>query len=227
MNKSGVTFFFIIEKGVTFLLSPKEKLFVDAFQKKLIDEPDVFDLDLSLVNSFILWSDATIKNDYENRKPILSISNNLKRKCAYIITKKPDDEELVRACADTIWKLRLFEAQNRQLDSYLLYLEKNRVPSEKFYQPKRKQFWKIGIVQALQEMLDDTLDLLTISMPPGTGKGQRYDDEILTPAGFKKFRNLRIGDKVISGTGNVANVVGMFPKPKMPVYELHLTMVQR
>lgn len=152
------------------MLSPKEKLFVDAFQKKLIDEPDVFDLDLSLVNSFILWSDATIKNDYENRKPILSISNNLKRKCAYIITKKPDDEELVRACADTIWKLRLFEAQNRQLDSYLLYLEKNREPKDKFYQPKRKQFWKIGIIQALQAMIDDDLDLLCISMPPGTGK---------------------------------------------------------
>lgn len=152
------------------MLSPKEKLFVDAFQKKLIDEPDVFDLDLSLVNSFILWSDATIKNDYENRKPILSISNNLKRKCAYIITKKPDDEELVRACADTIWKLRLFEAQNMQFDSYLLYLEKNREPKDKFYQPKRKQFWKMGLIQALQMMIDDELDVLAMSIIPGGGK---------------------------------------------------------
>jgi len=68
------------------------------------------------------------------------------------------------------WKAMLFEAQNRVLDSYLLYLEKNREAEDKFYEPKREQFLKIEIIQALQDMLDDKLDLLTISLPPGTGK---------------------------------------------------------
>lgn len=152
------------------MLTAQDKLFAEAFHQKLILEPDAFDLDTSLISSFILWGNEVIRNDYENRKPVLEISNNIKRKCAYILTHEKHNKDLIRESADTIWNLRLFEAQNRQLDSYLLYLEKNREPKDKFYQPKRMQFLKLGLIQALQDMLDDKLDLLTISMPPGTGK---------------------------------------------------------
>ena len=64
----------------------------------------------------------------------------------------------------------LYEAQHKVLDSYLLYIEKNRLPKDRFYLPRRKCFLKIGIVQSLQDMLDDKLDILSISLPPGTGK---------------------------------------------------------
>ena len=151
------------------MLSEKEKLFVDAFQQKLLNEPDPMDLDTGLIQQFILFGHQVIGNNYDNRVPILTISNYLKRKCQYIISNT-DKKTRQKAAVKTIWDLRLFEAQNRQFDSYLLYLEKRRDPKEKFYQPKRKQFWKVGIIQALQDMLDDKLDLLTISMPPGTGK---------------------------------------------------------
>ena len=62
------------------------------------------------------------------------------------------------------------EAQNRILDSYFLYLEKNREPNERFYMPKRKQFAKFGLIDAYQGALDDLYDIICISMPPGTGK---------------------------------------------------------
>lgn len=62
------------------------------------------------------------------------------------------------------------EAQNKVLDSYLRYLERKREPKDRYYEPKRKQFLKIGLIQALQDMLDDKLDILSISMPPGSGK---------------------------------------------------------
>lgn len=68
------------------------------------------------------------------------------------------------------WKLLLFEARNRQVDSYFLYLEKNRDPDKKFYEPRREQFLKFGIPQGMQDLIDDNIDLLTISMSPGTGK---------------------------------------------------------
>lgn len=55
-------------------------------------------------------------------------------------------------------------------DSYMLYLEKNREYSRKFYEPRRKCLLKTGIIQALQDLLDDKLDILSISMPPSTGK---------------------------------------------------------
>lgn len=67
-------------------------------------------------------------------------------------------------------RILLILARNRDFDSYLLYLEKNRIHRDRFYLPKRKHFLKIGIIQSLQDMIDDKLDILTISMPPSTQK---------------------------------------------------------
>jgi len=53
-------------------------------------------------------------------------------------------------------------------DSYLLYLEWNREPSKKFYVPRRRILKQV--VDALQDLADDELDLLAISLPPGSGK---------------------------------------------------------
>lgn len=55
-------------------------------------------------------------------------------------------------------------------DSYLLYLEKNRDYTRKFYEPRRKCLLKTGIIEGLQDLADDKLDILSISMPPSTGK---------------------------------------------------------
>lgn len=67
------------------------------------------------------------------------------------------------------WQTMLFEAPYR-FESYLLYLEKNREESEKFYEPKKDQLNKHGLIQAMQDLEDDKLDRLCISMPPGTQK---------------------------------------------------------
>lgn len=71
---------------------------------------------------------------------------------------------------DKWYSVLKLEAQNMILDSYFRYLEKKRDPKDRFYEPKRKQYIKIGLVQAVQDMLDGKLDILSISMPPGTGK---------------------------------------------------------
>lgn len=68
------------------------------------------------------------------------------------------------------WKAVLFLAQNKDLDSYLLYLERYRDPENRFYLPRRNQLRKLGLVQAMQDLIDDKLDILTISCPPGVGK---------------------------------------------------------
>ena len=62
-----------------------------------------------------------------------------------------------------------YEAQHL-FHSYLLYLEKNREEEEKFYLPKMEQLNKHGLIQAMQDLEDDKLDILSISMPPGTQK---------------------------------------------------------
>lgn len=62
----------------------------------------------------------------------------------------------------------LLAAAPFDFESYLLYVEWEREPDKKFYVPRREVMHPV--VQAMQDLIDDRLDLLTISMPPGTGK---------------------------------------------------------
>jgi hypothetical protein len=71
---------------------------------------------------------------------------------------------------DKFYEPVLLEAQNKCVDSYFRYLEKKREPRERFYMPRQKQFMKIGLVDALQGMIDDKYDILCISLIPGAGK---------------------------------------------------------
>lgn len=71
---------------------------------------------------------------------------------------------------NTYYDILLCEAQNQVFDSYLLYLERNREPKERFYAPKRPQFQKFGLIEAYQGTIDDIYDVVCVSMPPGTGK---------------------------------------------------------
>lgn len=64
----------------------------------------------------------------------------------------------------------LLEAQNKVVDSGFRYLERKREPKERFYMPRRKQFLKIGLTDALQGMIDDKYDILCMSLIPGAGK---------------------------------------------------------
>ena len=71
---------------------------------------------------------------------------------------------------DKYYEILLIEAQNKIVDSFFRYIEKKREPKERFYMPRRRQFLKIGLVDALQGLIDDKYDILCISLPPGTGK---------------------------------------------------------
>lgn len=53
-------------------------------------------------------------------------------------------------------------------DSYCLYLEFNREPDKKFYQPRRK-FLRV-LVEDLQDLSEGKIDFLGISLPPRVGK---------------------------------------------------------
>lgn len=68
------------------------------------------------------------------------------------------------------YEVLLLEAQNKMVDSYFQYIEKKREPKDRFYMPRRKQLIKIGLVDALQGMIDDKYDILCVSLVPGAGK---------------------------------------------------------
>ena len=76
---------------------------------------------------------------------------------------------------DLYWQFLLMEAQNYQVDSGLLYLEKNRIPKERFYEPRRNVFLQHNIIGSLQDLMDDKLDIFALSVPPGCGKSTLED----------------------------------------------------
>lgn len=59
-------------------------------------------------------------------------------------------------------------AAPKDFDSYLIYLEWNRKPEERFYLPRRRCL--LPLVSVLQDLVDDKLDELFWSQPPRTGK---------------------------------------------------------
>ena len=64
-------------------------------------------------------------------------------------------------------KTLLFDAPH-YFDEYLLYIEINRKPQDRFYQPRRRVLKKV--VDAIQRLVDNNLDELFVSMAPRVGK---------------------------------------------------------
>lgn len=120
-----------------------------------------------------------IKAEPENMKhytamySVLSSMNNcaekwrcsevLKRYCTerIIQNKSKDASSLFKA-------VLLLEAQGLRLDSYMQYIELQREPEKRFWIPRRKQLEPV--CRAMQKLVDGELDILSISLPPGTGK---------------------------------------------------------
>ena len=114
---------------------------------------DLFDLCLNIY-----------QKDKNDIKYCLKVSGYIKKQAEYMSLKTalPEFESL-------FWEVLLFEAPHL-FDSYLIYLEKNRLEKDRFYLPKRRHFIKHGIIQAAQDLEDDVVDIVSISMPPGTQK---------------------------------------------------------
>ena len=136
-------------------------------------------------------------------------SGELRSVCASMMGKMKTGEDVAKVY-DIISRTYLFEAKD-VFDSYCIYLEWNRAPEKKFYQPRRKVLR--AVANALQDLADDRLDLLAISMPPGCGKtalaifyltwlaGRNPDEPMLTGSHSNSFVRgvydecLRIFDK--------------------------------
>ena len=104
-------------------------------------------------------------------------------------TKK--DEELVR----DIW-VHAYDTKARQGDfeSFCIAMEWNRPINKQFYLPRARLLKKHGVIQAIQDLIDDKLDLLVLNLPPRIGKttvglflqtllGGMFPDESILSAG--------------------------------------------
>lgn len=115
----------------------------------------------------------SIKCDYETLKEYDSACEYAKEiidllshnKIQHKDTKK--DEELIR----DIW-VHAYDTRARQGDyeAFCIAMEWNRPIEDQYYLPRARLLKKYGIVQAVQDLIDDKLDLLVINMPPRTAK---------------------------------------------------------
>nr|DAH82964.1 MAG TPA: Terminase [Caudoviricetes sp.] len=120
-----------------------------------------------------------IKAEPENMKhytalySVLSSMNNCAEKWRYSETlKRYCTERIIQnksKDASSLFKaVLLLEAQGLRLDSYMQYIEIQREPEKRFWIPRRKQLEPV--CRAMQKLVDGELDILSISLPPGTGK---------------------------------------------------------
>ena len=56
----------------------------------------------------------------------------------------------------------------------------------------------------------------------GVGKAQPMDSNVLTPAGFIKMKDVKVGTKVFTSSGAVAYVSGVYPQGVRSIYEIEL-----
>lgn len=140
-----------------------QKIINDGLKNK-VNQRDCLDLLLNMREDF------SFSENKEVRDYAMKISKYAHEMAAYMAAQTGSGE-----FDDLYWKYLLLEAQNYQVDSGLLYLEKNRLPKERFYEPRREVFVKHQIIQSLQDLMDDELDIFGLSVPPGCGKSTLED----------------------------------------------------
>jgi hypothetical protein len=77
---------------------------------------------------------------------------------------------------------------------------------------KQKEFIKLALSKEVK--------MLLISGPAGSSKAQPLDADVLTPSGWVKMGDLKIGDQVFSSLGNPTTVLGVFPQGVKEIYRL-------
>lgn len=132
--------------------------------KNKVNQRDCLDLLLNMREDF------TFSENKEIRDYAMKISKYAHEMADYMAAQTGGGE-----FDELYWKYLLLEAQSYQVDSGLLYLEKNRIPKERFYEPRREVFKKHKIIQCLQDLIDDELDIFGLSVPPGCGKSTLED----------------------------------------------------
>lgn len=93
----------------------------------------------------------------------LKVTSYIKDCCKWAIQSNVEVVQM----DDLYWKAMKAEAPYH-FESFLFYMEKNRRPEKRFYEPRKKT---LGIVvQDLQDLEDGLLEFLGISLPPRVGK---------------------------------------------------------
>lgn len=148
-------------------------------------------------NTFVFVNaQSTLKDDYEvigdidsaneiAKDIIYKVNNNL------IKTKNANEKRIL---GDLLLKAYDTRARSGDFESFCIALEWKRPIEKQFFIPRMKLLKKHGVIQGIQDLIDDKLDLLVLNEPPRVGKstvglflqvllGALYPDESILGAG--------------------------------------------
>lgn len=80
-----------------------------------------------------------------------------------------------------------------------------------------REFQKEGVAKAI------SFERCFIADDMGLGKAQSINSKILTPTGWKTFKNLKIGDEIINSNGTISHVKGIYPQGIKKIYKVLFT----
>ena len=64
---------------------------------------------------------------------------------------------------------------------------------------------------------------MLLNMPTGLGKAQPLYSKILTIEGWKTFKDIKVGEKIITPEGNISTIIQLHPIQKLKTYEFILS----
>ena len=99
------------------------------------------------------------------------------------------------------------KARNGDFEAFCIALEWNRPIHKQFYLPRARLLKKHGVMQGIQDLIDDKLDLLVLNLPPRIGKNQSNETPVLTKKGWKRHGDLEVGDYVLNNKGRFVKVL--------------------
>lgn len=137
-------------------------------------------IDLTMYEKYYAEAMKTAFSEGEDDIPYaLTVSKKAKNHISNIILKNTDGmgfhwlesqaqkQKILCEEIEKYYEILLLEGRHL-LDSYMLYVEKNRPKKERFYEPRRRTLK--AVTDKLQALEDDKLDELFIHMPPRCGK---------------------------------------------------------
>lgn len=151
----------------------------------------------------------TLMRDYDelkNQEKTMEVAKEIEKIAFDVKTEEKNKvSEILLASYDTRARWGDFRA-------YCIALEWNRPKEKQFFLPRKRVLEKHGLIQAMQDMADDKLDFLFVSLPPRIGKNLSNSTPILTKNGWKKHGELEVGDYVLNDKGRFVRVLATSPE---------------
>lgn len=170
--------------------------------EKLIKQILNKDVDTKIVTHIL----DVIERDPRKNEYALTARKNIRLRLELAEKKLSADYPIWLELIKRTYQIRAYD----KFDDYLLFLEWDRQPEKQFYLPRRAVLKKI--VDEMQDLEDGKFEILSVSLPPRTGKFLKNSTPILTKNGWKNHGDLVIGDEVLNHKGEFVKVQHIFPK---------------